>query len=161
MNLHGGKGVLGLCLLTLTACGTVESAIVGSAIRLAGDEGLSYIRAGEVHKIFYREFGELERVVPESFSDLSFLLEKKERYADGTLRYLGRIAKGSTINVHVKLRSLVKGVTEVTVTARDSFYRPEQEVGYLLMRQIIMGVGKVIHTGGPTQTNLDIEQKSY
>lgn len=121
----------------LTGCAGIESVVIGSALNLIGDEGADYFRSGKAQKILFQDIHDVDAVVAMSFRSLSYRLEKKQMFADRSLRYLGNIRRPKNVNLKVDLRKVAPGITEVTVVARDDLFLPESGICLLLMKEIM------------------------
>lgn len=138
----GKSKTSGLVLLLLSSlgiqgCGGIETVIVGSALGLAGDKGIEYFKSGSVRKIVYKEQEKTETHIINAFHNLRYLLIKRQEFQDKSVKIIGTTENDTEVKIEVKVKSLVDGVTELTVSARDARFLPEPSVCLLLMREIV------------------------
>jgi len=124
----------------LQGCGGLESVMLGSAMGVLGDQGIEYFGSGKIKKILFYDQVDVENVVENSFYTLDYMLEKHQRFSDNSMLFHGRVEEDEIVNLQVKLSTLVEGVTEVKVTAREDLFLPNQGVCLLLMREIVQQV---------------------
>ncbi len=129
-----------LIFTTLVGCGSMETVIIGSALGLAGDKGIDYFETGEVSRIFYHDVSEIDDLVEISFLKLSCRLQKCQRFADGSLKFIGVAAGKRKVKLEVEVRPLAEGISSVVVTARNDMFLPEQSSCLLMMREILYHV---------------------
>jgi len=132
-----------LLLVSMTGCGGVGLAVVGSALGLTGSRGLEYYDSGEITHVLYVDGEHIEKAVVQSFNMLDYTLATKYLLSGGEIEYEGydNVAEeDDRVDISVVVNTLAPDINEVTISARKGVLQPEKSVCHVLMSEIMKRV---------------------
>lgn len=132
-------------LFSLSGCGGVGLAVVGSALGITGSRGLEYYDSGEVTNVLYVNEQCIEKAVVQSFKKLDYTISTKYQLSGGEIEYEGfnnAVEVDERVEISVIVNTLAPDVNEVTITARKDVLHPEKSICHVLMNEITKIAGK-------------------
>lgn len=127
--------LLALIILMQPGCVSVGTVILGSALGVAGQQGVGYLTSRKTAKIFYSGMDRSIYSVEKSFYHLSITMEKKEKYSEGTILFRGKTETPRISDVEVTLKPISTSVTEIVIVSRKGIF-PDETVCHTLMEAI-------------------------